>query len=83
MRNHLAILSLTAISAAQNVYSGKADGLSAHTIYMPTNAPGKIPVLIWGSGGCMRDGKSYSEYFASRGRNGSHFSQVAINMGQL
>jgi len=56
MRGTLAVLSLTAISAAQNVYSGKADGLSAHTIYMPTNAPGKIPVLIWGSGGCIREG---------------------------
>lgn len=56
MRGPLIILSLTAISAAQTVYSGKAEGLSSHTIYMPTNAPGKIPVLIWGSGGCQRDG---------------------------
>jgi hypothetical protein len=58
MRRSLAILSLVAGSASQqiNVYSGKADGLSQHTIYTPKTS-GKIPVLVWSSGGCIRDGK--------------------------
>jgi hypothetical protein len=62
MFTSLALASLTAIATAQSVYSGKADGLSQHTIYMPTNAPGKIPVLIWGSGGCQRDGMFHSSH---------------------
>jgi len=59
MRGSLAILSFVASAAGQGieVYSGKADGLSQHTIYMPKTS-GKVPVLVWGSGGCMRDGGS-------------------------
>ena len=40
MRGYLAILSFAAFSASQqiDVYSGKADGLSQHTIYMPKRA---------------------------------------------
>ena len=54
-----AFLSLAVVSAAQeiNVYNAKDDGLSQHTIYMPENATGKIPVMVWGSGACARDGK--------------------------
>jgi hypothetical protein len=61
MRGSLAILPFAAFSASQqiDVYSGKSDGLSQHTIYMPKTS-GKIPVLVWGSGGCMRDGKGSS-----------------------
>jgi len=56
MRGSFLVLPLAAICTAQNVFSGKADGLSQHTIYMPESSPGKIPVLIWSSGGCQRDG---------------------------
>jgi len=61
MRGSLAILSFVAFSASQqiDVYSGSADGLSQHTIYMPKTT-GKIPALVWGSGGCFRDGKGSS-----------------------
>jgi hypothetical protein len=56
MLGSLAILSLAVLAAGQKVYSAKEDGLSQHTIFMP-DTPGKIPVLVWSSGGCIRDGK--------------------------
>jgi hypothetical protein len=56
MLSSLTLLSLAALSAAQKVYSAKDDGLSQHTIYMP-DTPGRIPVLVWSSGGCIRDGR--------------------------
>jgi hypothetical protein len=61
MRGYLALLSFAALSAGQaiDVYSGKSAGLSQHTIYMPKTS-GKIPVLVWSSGGCIRDGKGFS-----------------------
>jgi hypothetical protein len=55
MLGSLAVLSLAVFAAAQKVYSAKEDGLSQHTIYMPDTA-GKIPILVWSSGGCIRDG---------------------------
>jgi hypothetical protein len=62
MLSSLAILSLVALSAAQAIqpYSGKDDGLSQHTIYMP-NTQGKVPVLVFSSGGCFRDGMFLSD----------------------
>jgi hypothetical protein len=55
----LAVLALPALLAAQdvNVFDAKSEGLSSHTIYAPKSA-GKIPVLVWSSGGCIRDGIS-------------------------
>jgi hypothetical protein len=60
MYSKIALL-LAAISTAQNinVYSGKDDGLSQHTVYMPTDVKGKVPVLIWASGGCAREGNEF------------------------
>jgi hypothetical protein len=58
MRNSLMMLPLVALSAAEgiSVYNGKSDGLSQHTIYMP-NMTSKVPLMVWSSGGCIRDGK--------------------------
>jgi len=57
MFRSLAVLALAALSAAQGIdtYNAKSDGLSSHTIYMPKGS-GKVPVLVWSSGGCMKDG---------------------------
>jgi hypothetical protein len=66
MLSSLTVLSLAALSAAQNVYNAKSDGLSQHTIYMPSTS-GKIPVLVWSSGGCMRDGKSWWDRYLCSG----------------
>jgi len=61
MRLSITSLLLASVAVAQesNVYSGKADGLSQHTIYMPATK-GKVPVLVWSSGGCIRDGEHVS-----------------------
>ncbi len=57
MYGSFATLALVALSSAQgvNVYNAKLDGLSQHTIYMPSTK-GKFPVLVWSSGGCIGDG---------------------------
>jgi hypothetical protein len=57
MRSFLAILSLVGLSVSQTIetYSGKDDGLSQHTIYKP-NTKEKVPVLVFSSGGCFREG---------------------------
>ncbi|KAF2668607.1 hypothetical protein BT63DRAFT_425905 [Microthyrium microscopicum] len=34
-------------------------GLPKHTIYMPSSATEKLPVLVWGNGGCSGDGTSF------------------------
>jgi hypothetical protein len=81
MRSSLTILSLAAFSVAQDisVYSARADGLSQHTIYMP-KTPGKIPVLVWSSGGCMRDGNFSGGMVHIQLANGGFCSQAAPSM---
>jgi hypothetical protein len=63
MIGSVVVLSIAALSAAQAVqpYSGKDDGLSQHTIYMPKTT-GKVPALVFSSGGCFRDGKIEPSY---------------------
>jgi len=61
MHTSAVLLSLATLVVGQkiNVYNAKDVGLSQHTIYMPESTPsGKIPVLLWASGGCMREGMS-------------------------
>ncbi|PVH97996.1 alpha/beta-hydrolase [Periconia macrospinosa] len=38
--------------------------LQQHTIYLPTNPPAdlKLPVLVWGNGGCGADGTSTAQF---------------------
>ncbi len=55
---------------AQN-YSTDAS-LATHTIYMPNSVPAgvKLPILVWGEGGCIANGLAFAnmlEQFASHG----------------
>src|SRR6478609_8825349 len=39
-------------------------GLTTHTIYRPVNLTGKHPLLVWGEGGCAKNGLTFPEYLS-------------------
>jgi len=81
MHISLTLLSFAALSAGQaiEVYSGKSDGLSQHTVYMPKTT-GKVPVMVWSSGGCIRDG---GRQHAPALREAAAHGIMIITMGNL
>jgi hypothetical protein len=38
--------------------------LTTHTIYRPTNLTSKAPLLVWGEGGCAKNGLTFPEYLS-------------------
>jgi len=39
-------------------------GLATHTIYRPTNLTSKHPLVVWGEGGCAKNGLTFPEYLS-------------------
>src|SRR6185436_17614626 len=39
-------------------------GLATHTIYRPANLTSKHPLLVWGEGGCAKNGLTFPEYLS-------------------
>jgi hypothetical protein len=39
-------------------------GLVTHTIYRPVNLTSKHPLLVWGEGGCAKNGLTFPEYLS-------------------
>lgn len=39
-------------------------GLTTHTIYRPANLTSKEPLLVWGEGGCAKNGLTFPEYLS-------------------
>jgi hypothetical protein len=39
-------------------------GLTTHTIYRPANLTSKEPMLVWGEGGCVKNGLTFPEYLS-------------------
>jgi hypothetical protein len=39
-------------------------GLTTHTIYRPVNLTSKHPLLVWGEGGCAKNGLTFPEYLS-------------------
>ncbi len=39
-------------------------GLTTHTIYRPANLTSKHPLLVWGEGGCAKNGLTFPEYLS-------------------
>jgi hypothetical protein len=39
-------------------------GLTTHTIYRPANLTSKMPLLVWGEGGCAKNGLTFPEYLS-------------------
>jgi len=39
-------------------------GLTTHTIYRPANLTSKEPMLVWGEGGCAKNGLTFPEYLS-------------------
>jgi len=39
-------------------------GLTTHTIYRPANLRSKAPLLVWGEGGCAKNGLTFPEYLS-------------------
>jgi hypothetical protein len=39
-------------------------GLTTHTIYRPANLTGKHALLVWGEGGCAKNGLTFPEYLS-------------------
>jgi hypothetical protein len=39
-------------------------GLATHTIYRPANLTAKEPMLVWGEGGCAKNGLTFPEYLS-------------------
>ena len=39
-------------------------GLATHTIYRPAKLTSKEPLLVWGEGGCAKNGLTFPEYIS-------------------
>jgi len=50
-------------TGASPAYAESVDGFADHTIFRPEKWPdGKVPVYLWGNGGCSANGMSHAAY---------------------
>ena len=43
---------------------------NTHTIYRPVGVPFKIPIVVWGNGGCSRNGTLFAEFLSEIASHG-------------
>lgn len=44
--------------------------LMTHTIYRPSTGTTKMPIIVWGNGGCMQDGTGFEEFLTELASHG-------------